>query len=516
MNDQIRQISDTEWEIPQEFVPGMRVPGTFFLSHRLAEGLEEGALTQLANVATLPGILRCSLGMPDIHWGYGFPIGGVAAFDEDEGIISPGGVGFDINCGVRMITTPLTVSDIPDMKELVEDLFAAVPTGVGSKSPVRLSQNDISDILTDGAANAVDMGYGVEDDVRRCEENGAMAGAELEFVSKKARARGIPQCGTLGSGNHFLEVQAIDEIADPKTAEIFGVREGQICVMIHCGSRGLGHQVCTDHLKVLEEAVKKYNISLVDTKKDRFRKVESHGITMEICETALSADFIINLPVLKGHCQTLMTHAMKNLKGFLSDRSKRDFHRYGLMRPIAAINDVVKPGLTISDSLCGDLDFEEGGNPVQMDRMMASTDPILLDAYSASLMGFSVDDIGYLKVAKEWGIGDTDASHAEIIELNKPVVAPSKPKGQAQRLSRYTDADEACSACFASLIHALKRLDEEGSLHLLDKKVSIGQGYRGRNPEIGVGSCCSGAAHTVKGCPPKADDILDMLHDYIS
>ena len=260
----------------------------------------------------------------------------------------------------------------------------------------------------------------------------------------------------------------------------------------------------------------KYNISLVDTKKDRFRKVESHGITMEICETALSADFIINLPVLKGHCQTLMTHAMMNLKGFLSDRSKRDFHRYGLMRPIAAINDVVKPGLTISDSLCGDLDFEEGGNPVQMDRMMASTDPILLDAYSASLMGFSVDDIGYLKVAKEWGIGDTDASHAEIIELNKPVVAPSKPKGQAQRLSRYTDADDACSACFASLIHALKRLDEEGSLHLLDKKVSIGQGYRGRNPEIGVGSCCLGAAHTVKGCPPKADDILDMLHDYIS
>ena len=264
MNDQIRNISDTEWEIPRDFVPGMRVPGTFFLSHHLAEGLEEGALTQLANVATLPGILRCSLGMPDIHWGYGFPIGGVAAFDEDEGIISPGGVGFDINCGVRMITTPLTASDIPDMKGLIEDLFAAVPTGVGSKSPVRFSQNDLSDILTDGAANVVEMGYGVEEDVRRCEENGAMAGAELEFVSKKARARGIPQCGTLGSGNHFLEVQAIDEIADPKTAKIFGVKEGQICVMIHCGSRGLGHQVCTDHLKVLEEAVKKYNISLPD------------------------------------------------------------------------------------------------------------------------------------------------------------------------------------------------------------------------------------------------------------
>ena len=206
MNDQIRNISDTEWEIPRDFVPGMRVPGTFFLSHHLAEGLEEGALTQLANVATLPGILRCSLGMPDIHWGYGFPIGGVAAFDEDEGIISPGGVGFDINCGVRMITTPLTASDIPDMKGLIEDLFAAVPTGVGSKSPVRFSQNDLSDILTDGAANVVEMGDGVEEDVRRCEENGARDGAELEYDGKKGRAGGIHQWGTLGAGKNLFEV----------------------------------------------------------------------------------------------------------------------------------------------------------------------------------------------------------------------------------------------------------------------------------------------------------------------
>ncbi|MDR3102747.1 MAG: RtcB family protein [Methanocalculaceae archaeon] len=264
MNDQIQQIAEIEWEIPKGFVPGMRVPGRFFLSNRLATGLEEGALTQLANVATLPGILRCSLGMPDIHWGYGFPIGGVAAFNEETGVISPGGVGFDINCGVRMITTPLTLGDIPDRKELIEDLFVAVPTGVGSKSPVRLSQNDLSSMLTDGAANAVEIGYGMKSDVRRCEENGAMPGAELEFVSTKARQRGIPQCGTLGSGNHFLEVQVIDEIADPATAETFGVAKGQICVMIHCGSRGLGHQVCTDHLKILEEATKKYATDLPD------------------------------------------------------------------------------------------------------------------------------------------------------------------------------------------------------------------------------------------------------------
>ena len=261
---------------------------------------------------------------------------------------------------------------------------------------------------------------------------------------------------------------------------------------------------------------RRYGVSLVDTKKDRFRKVESHGIAMEICETALNADFIINLPVLKGHCQTLMTHAMKNLKGFLSDRSKRDFHRFGLMRPIAAINDVIKPGLIISDSLCGDLDFEEGGNPVQMDRMMAATDAVLFDAYAASLLGFSVSDIGYLEVAAEWGIGDTDPTRADVIELNKPLSIPAKPRGQAQRLAKYTAADDACSACFASLIHALKRLDEEGLLYSLDKKIAIGQGYKGKSPELGVGACCMGAEHGVKGCPPKAEDILKMLRAYLS
>ncbi len=264
MNDQIQQITTNEWEIPRGFVPGMRVPGRFFLSKSLAETLEDGALTQLANVATLPGILRYSLGMPDIHWGYGFPIGGVGAFDAETGIISPGGVGFDINCGVRMITTPLNVSDIPDMKELVEDLFNAVPTGVGSKSPIRLSQNDLSSMLEDGAKNAVEMGYGMERDIPRCEENGAMDGAKPEYVSKKARQRGIPQCGTLGSGNHFLEVQVVDDVVDDDTAKTFGVAKGQICVMIHCGSRGLGHQVCTDHLQVLESASKKYGIDLPD------------------------------------------------------------------------------------------------------------------------------------------------------------------------------------------------------------------------------------------------------------
>ena len=264
MNTKIQKITDTEWEIPKGFVEGMRVPGRFFLSQTLAEGIEDGALTQLANVATLPGIIRSSYGMPDIHWGYGFPIGGVAAFDATEGVISPGGVGFDINCGVRMITTPLTEQDLTDKKDLIEELFNAVPTGVGAKSPIRMSQHDLTALMEEGSRHAVAMGYGCKKDIEHCEENGGMDGADISAVSNKARQRGIPQCGTLGSGNHFLELQVADEVMDEETAKMYGVTRDQICVMIHCGSRGLGHQVCTDHLKTLEEATKKYGIILPD------------------------------------------------------------------------------------------------------------------------------------------------------------------------------------------------------------------------------------------------------------
>ena len=268
------------------------------------------------------------------------------------------------------------------------------------------------------------------------------------------------------------------------------------------------------HLLGYHEMARKYDIKLLDTKKDSYRKIVSHGIRMEISESVLDSDFIINIPVLKGHCQTLMTHAMKNLKGFLSDRSKRDFHSQGLMEPIAALSDIIRPGLIISDSICGDLDFEEGGNPVESDRMMAATDQFLLDSFSASLMGYDVSDIGYLEVAKEWGIGDTDFSHADIIELNKPVVKPVRPCQMAIHLAKYTDADEACSACYASLIRALKRFEETGSLtSLKGRKIAIGQGFKGKHPELGVGICCQGAEKFVRGCPAKADDILRMLEE---
>ncbi|GAB7016081.1 RtcB family protein [Methanogenium cariaci] len=264
MMEKIIRKGEYEWELPIGTVPDMRVPGRFYLSQQLMGTLEEGAVTQLANIATLPGICKHSLAMPDIHWGYGFPIGGVGAFTMDEGIISPGGVGFDINCGVRLMATPLHRSDLKQVKKVLQELYTTVPTGVGTKSCITASDRDLNRIMTEGARWTVEEGYGTERDLLWCEEQGHIEGADISHVSQKARKRGRPQCGTLGSGNHFLEIQCVEEIFDPEAAQAFGIEAGQICIMIHCGSRGLGHQICTDHLKTLEDASKKYHIPLAD------------------------------------------------------------------------------------------------------------------------------------------------------------------------------------------------------------------------------------------------------------
>lgn len=264
MLEGIERIDEVEWEVPVGYVPKMRVPGRFFLSDDLTGTLEAGAIHQLANVATLPGIVRYSLAMPDIHSGYGFPIGGVAAFREEDGVISPGGVGYDINCGVRLLATPLRAEDLTEMRALVEDLFRAVPTGVGAESRMRLSAQGLEEMLVEGVPWAVKEGYGVEGDALHCEEHGQMQDADAVPVSKRARKRGMPQAGTLGAGNHFLEVQVVDRVFDQEAAAAYGLEEGQVCCMIHCGSRGLGHQVCTDHLRTLESATRKYGVEIPD------------------------------------------------------------------------------------------------------------------------------------------------------------------------------------------------------------------------------------------------------------
>lgn len=227
----------------------------------------DNAPEQAANVTMLPGIVGKSLAMPDIHWGYGFPIGGVAATDAENGVISPGGVGFDINCGVRLVRTNLHVGDLDAKKIqlLVDEMFKNVPSGLGSQAKVRLSRNELNDVLKLGAKWAVEHGYGWDDDLEYLEENGCLKNAGSSNISEKAKQRGAPQLGSLGAGNHFLELQKVDEIFDSVAAKVFGIKEkGQIVVMIHTGSRGFGHQVCADHLQVFRRAVKKYNIWLPD------------------------------------------------------------------------------------------------------------------------------------------------------------------------------------------------------------------------------------------------------------
>ena len=261
----INKIDDNIYEVPIGYRPGMRVPGRIFVSAALREMVEPGTIDQVANVATLPGIVKYSMAMPDAHLGYGFPIGGVAAFREDGGIISPGGVGFDINCGVRLLRTDLDSKLVqPLINTLIDALFEAIPSGLGATGRLKASDQQLTEAFISGSKWAVEQGYGVEADVTHCEENGHMEGADPAQVSAKARKRGRPQLGTLGSGNHFLEIQRVEEIFDEEKAKQFGLFKGQITIMIHCGSRGAGHQICTDHLEVLNQAVKKYNIEIPD------------------------------------------------------------------------------------------------------------------------------------------------------------------------------------------------------------------------------------------------------------
>lgn len=263
----LEKIDDFRWRIPRSYKPGMRVPGVIYADEKLLKDIrQDKAAEQVANVAFLPGIVNVSLAMPDIHWGYGFSIGGVAATDiENGGVISPGGVGFDINCGVRMLKTNFQYDEIKNkIKDLVYVLFSDIPSGVGSKGDIKVSIREERDILIKGAKWAVEKGYGSQDDLECTEEYGAMTGADPSVVSQRAYERGKAQSGTLGSGNHFLEVQVIDQLYDADLCDEFGLTEGQVTVMIHSGSRGLGYQVCDDYSKSMMRCLQKYNINVPD------------------------------------------------------------------------------------------------------------------------------------------------------------------------------------------------------------------------------------------------------------
>jgi tRNA-splicing ligase RtcB len=262
---QVRRLDAVRWLIPR--TGGMRTDGLVFADDAIMASLrEDRALGQVANVACLPGIRGKSLAMPDIHWGYGFPIGGVAGFDADEGVVSPGGVGYDINCGVRLLRSDVPEADARKRIEpLMGEMFRALPSGVGShRTDLSLKPDEMVGVLKQGAAWLIDRGWGRDDDVSAIEERGCIDGADPGLLSPRALARGVNQLGTIGSGNHFAEVQVVDEVFDDVTASAFGLAEGSVAVMIHSGSRGLGYQVCDDYLETMLDAADKYDIPLPD------------------------------------------------------------------------------------------------------------------------------------------------------------------------------------------------------------------------------------------------------------
>ena len=303
----LKKISEIEWEIPKE--GKMLVPGKIFASEKLLKDIQNDiSLQQVKNVAMLPGIIRASFAMPDTHQGYGFPIGGVAAFDLDKGIVSPGGVGYDINCGVRILATNIKVKDFqPKLKTILHDFKRTIPSGVGRGHKEKLSDEDLNEILTKGAEWAVENNYGSGDDLETCEEYGKISPANPDNVSQRAKARGKPQLGTLGAGNHFLEIQKVESILDEKIAKTFGVEKDTIVIMIHCGSRGLGHQIASDYIKLMEQNT--------DTSKLPDRELVNAPIKSELGKKYISA---MNCAVNFAFCnrQMIMHYVKEVLKRY--------------------------------------------------------------------------------------------------------------------------------------------------------------------------------------------------------
>lgn len=296
---EVNKINDFKWEVVRDKSLGMRVHGIIFADEGILKHAEqEKTIDQVINVATLPGILKASYAMPDIHYGYGFPIGGVAAMNKDEGVISPGGVGFDISCGVRVLRTNLSIHDIKSrLEDIVYELSVYIPKGVGSKGKIKLSDSRMRELFIEGVNWAIKNGYGWEEDKYFMEENGCMVGANPDYVSQQAVKRGNDQVGTLGSGNHFLEIQKVDEIYDEKAARILGLEKDQITIMIHSGSRGLGHQICSDYIKVMQKASLKYGIKLPD------RQLACAPITSQEGKKYYSAmACAVNYAMVNRHC----------------------------------------------------------------------------------------------------------------------------------------------------------------------------------------------------------------------
>ncbi len=306
----LRQISPYKWELPK--IGKMRVPGIIYAQRDMLEGKEHNEpLKQVANVATLPGIVKGSLAMPDMHWGYGFPIGGVAAFDWETGVISPGGVGYDINCGVRLATTALEEADIrPRLETLVTELYRQIPSGLGSTGPLKLSVKEEKQVLREGSQWAVRRGFGEERDLAHTEDAGCMSNADPDIISPRALERGRKQLGTLGSGNHFVEVGVVDEVFDVKVAKAFGIFQGQVTLLLHSGSRGFGYQVCDDFIKQMNQHVKQLGFDLPD-RQLACAMIQSNQGQQYFNAMACAANYAwTNRQILMHRCREVFQHAL--------------------------------------------------------------------------------------------------------------------------------------------------------------------------------------------------------------
>ena len=341
-------IREGVWEIPPTEKPGMRVPARIYASEALFAGMDAGVFEQVTNVACLPGIVGAALCMPDGHWGYGFPIGGVAAFRADDGVISPGGIGFDINCGMRVLRTSLTEDEVrPRLRELVDALYAAVPSGVGARGFVRLTDAAFADVMREGAGWCVRHGYGWPEDLDATEGGGCLPGADPGHVSARALARGREQLGTLGSGNHYLEIQVVppDGIHDATVARAFGIeRPGQVLVMLHCGSRGFGHQVGTDYLRQFDGTMRRYGIVVNDRELACAPFRSPDGQAYFAAMTAAANTAFANRQVI--------THRIREVMARLFSRDARDL---GLSLIYDVCHNTAKVERHVVDGVAGDL-----------------------------------------------------------------------------------------------------------------------------------------------------------------
>lgn len=354
----VKQISDNIFEIPQE--EGMNVPGKVFASEKLMKKIsQDKTLTQVKNVAKLPGIINASYAMPDAHQGYGFPIGGVAAFNLDEGIISPGGVGYDINCGVRVLTTNIPYEEFSkEISQVLKEINKQIPSGVGRGNQERLSDEDLNEILIKGAKWAVENGMGEKEDLKNCEENGCMQNANPKNISQKAKARGKPQLGTLGAGNHFLEIQKVEKVFDEENAKKFGLKEGNTIIMIHTGSRGLGHQVASDYILEMEKEMDTKNLPdrelvyapINSELGQKYTAAMNCAINFAFCNRQIIMDKIRKIikeffPKSKPKMLYDVAHNIAKIETHLVNGKKQDvcIHRKGATRAFEG-NPVLIPG----------------------------------------------------------------------------------------------------------------------------------------------------------------------------